>query len=652
MQLLTVTSHDFRALREKFLSVKRYGLDFEAFTESDYKEGALEHDLLEVLGIGFAFEDGDKTYIPLRHSYGDNASIDDAMGLLSGVLNDPDLEMWAHNLKYEYMVCRTLGITPKNKLRCSMIAQWLLGKKLPAGGGLKLKAAAKEFLGHTMTTWEQVVPKRTKAEHVLPHIMGAYCADDALQCLRLGMKFVPELEKLKLMDVFTRLEMQFLPVLVHMKENGFELDMSRLIQLHKEFSVEMKGYADEFERLTGVGISKNKQIAEMMYETKKWWPCKGFKKGKSGNYSIDKNHLEALEKNLTDGAPLKALKLKKNYQKIATNNSTFTVSLVDKAAIHPDKRLRGDFQQTGTETGRLSSSKPNLQNIPSRTEAGRKIREAFIAAPGWYLCDADYSQAELVLMAHLSRDPMLLKAYLKNIDLHQQTADFATIECGFEVERDIGKVLNLGLIYEMQPVTLMNNLKCTIEVAEQLYKAFHRIYPYVGKYHDRMHAYARKHGFVRTLTGRIRLIPDINSKNFGKRAFAERAAVNTPDQGSAADIVKIAMRNLYQDWFNRGVLFDYYTGEGKAKLLSSVHDEVICELREDFVEEGMRDMKRHMETCVELRAPMLAQPGVGKNWTEAKNDGKRREKLVAKAMASDDEGVRKSLLEESMRFVA
>jgi DNA polymerase-1 len=278
-----------------------------------------------------------------------------------------------------------------------------------------------------------------------------------------------------------------------------------------------------------------------------------------------------------------------------------------------------------------NSSDPNLQNIPTRSEEGNRIRNAFISEPGWVLIVSDYSQADLVMMAHLSQDYMLLKAYNEHLDLHQQTAD----NCG--CDRPTGKTINLGLIYEMGVKTLQHNLTSikdgkiiSREEATRLWEAWHRTYPMVSKYHTKMHEFAEKHGYVRTITGRIRLIPNIKSKEAGKRIYAQHEASNTPDQGSVADVIMLATRNLFYEWKSRGILFDYWTGKGDVKILSQVHDELIIEAKEEIAEEAALDVQRHMEKAVILRAPMTAIPGIGKNWNLAKEDGKRREKEAAK----------------------
>lgn len=649
MELLTTTIEGLQLLREKIVADRKFGFDFETTSSTGDKDHALAHDLLRVIGVGFGFMDGTRTYIPVAHTYGDSIDREAFLEFLEWVLTDPELEAWAHNFKFEYLVSRSLGITPTCKTRCSMIAQWLLGYRLDKGRGLKLKPSVEKFLKHKMTTWEEVVPRRTKAEDVLPKVMGAYCADDSVQCIRLGQHFIPELEELKLLDVFVRLEMEFLPVLVHMQEVGFALDSAYLTKLHEQLSAEMAVLDAKFKALTGVGVSKNSQISHQMYKELRWWPHPGFEEGKSGNYSIDKAHLEIVESKLQDGtAPMEALHLKQRYQHISKLNSTYTFSLVERAECHLDERLRGSFNQCGTDTGRLSSSKPNLQNIPSKHPDGRRIRDAFIAESGWILSVADYSQADLVMMAHLSGDPLLVRAYMERMDLHQQTADRCTQLSGISVSRPDGKTTNLGLIYEMQPGTLAKGLGCSPYAGKKIYDAWHTTYPLVQQYHQYQHSYARHYGYVRTITGRIRRIPEINSRHNFRRSQAEKAASNTPDQGSVADVIKIAKRNLYREWKESGELYDYYTGEGRAKILSQVHDEVVCEFKLGFEEQGMADLRRHLEHAVELRVPMTAQPGIGNTWNSAKSDVQRREKLAEDAKTEEDSVKKAEMLRQVM----
>ena len=503
-----------------------------------------------------------------------------------------------------------------------MIAQWLLGLTLPGAGGLKLKPAVKKFLKHDMITWEEVVPAKCRSHQILPDTMAPYCADDALQCLLLGQKFFAEMEELQLTKAFLSLEMPFTDVLIHMEEVGFKVDAKYLQELYLEFKKILDSISLKFGSLQINGkelelaINSDMSISEKMIDDLKLWPIpSSFERSKSGLYSIDADHRKAirglLEAQEEAGLGLEVLDLKDEYQALNTITNTFTHAIAAKCSRYRDGRLRTNWKQTKADTGRLASSDPNFQNIPMRSEVGRRIRKAFTCQEGWELYDADYSGADLRMMAHLSKDPKMMDVFLNDRDLHQESAD--SCNC----DRFTGKTLNLGLTYEMTEWKASKLLGCSVEQARVVCERWHATYPEVRRYHRRMHHYADKHGFVRTITGRIRIIDGINSKNPRIRRNAERAASNSPDQGSVADVIKIAMRNLIKEWKERGVLFDWYTGEGKAKLVSQIHDELIVELRDDFKEEGAADVKRCMENAVKLRVPMKVDGGFGKNWLEA-----------------------------------
>lgn len=503
-----------------------------------------------------------------------------------------------------------------------MIAQFMLGKGLPGKDGLKLKPSVRKYLKHKMQTFEEVVPPGTRSHEVTGKRMSPYASDDALQCLRLGEFFRPYMEDYRIWKPFVDLECEFVPVLVQMQEAGIKIDPDHLEQLHGQFSSEIKDISVQFAELVGISeltgrpveISSSAQVSSRLYEELGWWPTAGLTKGKSGRYSVNKEILKDIKPRLKKGTlGYQALDLKLQYSAIATLVSTFTLTLVKHASIWQDGRLHPEFIQTRAATGRLASSKPNGQNIPKKGK-GIIIRKGFISEEGWKLGVADYSQADLRMMAHLSKDANLVQAYLDNRDIHTETAK----ACG--CSRDDAKAINFGLIYELQEKGLANQLGCSVSKARAFIKNYFANYPGVRKYQDTCHKYAEEYGYIRTITGRIRFLPDIYSKNWGKKARAMREASNTPDQGSVADVIKIAMRNLYRDWRDRGVLFDYRNPEsGKAKILSQVHDEIICELRDDFAEEGAEDITRHLENAVQLRVPMVAETGLGLNWLEAKH---------------------------------
>jgi len=627
------TVDDLRHLSEKLSSTPRLGLDYETSSSHPHSDSPLHHDKLLVVGYGIGLPDGDRFYVPISHSEGKNAPYSEAFSLLEKVLTDADKEIWTHNSKFEYTVSRACGIIPKVTFQCSLLAQWLLDKGLPGGRGLKLKPAVKEYLNYEMTVFEDVLLPGMLAHEVPIEKMGPYCADDAFYTLKLGELWTPEMKELGVYEVFTKLECPFSEVLGHMKESGFRLDVDKISSVRAELLAAMKEPGEEFLKLTGVEISKNQQISKRLYDDLKWWPTSKFKRGTSGYLSVDKKHRDRLMGILKLGSKeYRAVELKQEHSVLEKLVSTYTDSITDTAALSFDGRLRADFNQALTSTGRLSSSNPNLQNLPARGK-GVVIRSAFIADEGWVLCDADYSGADLVMMAHLSRDPRMLKAFREFKDLHQQTADHC------KCDRKTGKTTNLGLIYGMQVKTLADNLGISEKRANVIFKAWHSTYPRIREYHNKMHEYARAYGLVRTITGRVRFLPDIKSNNTYKKLEAERQAVNTPDQGSVADLIKIAMRNLYREWRSRGILYDYWTGEGKAKILSQVHDELIIELRKDFAVEGALDVQRHMENAVELRAPMRASPGLGSNWLDAKENAGVMEKLRKKETSFDPDQV-------------
>lgn len=625
MKLLTVTEEDFAALRQKILQEDEFGGDYETTADRKYKskDAPLELDKLEVAGFGMGFMDGSFTYIPVWHSdiCVDKKLFFDFMTWLMGL---KDKVMWAHNSKFEIMVTNKLLIEQKIQWRCSQIAQFMANKGLGGGRGLKLKPAVLEYLGHQMTTIDEVLGSTRRMHEVPASEVADYGGEDALYCLKLGKYLQNHLEKFDLMKPFIDLECAFTPVIVHMQEVGMAIDRDRLTEIGDALKKEMDELAIAFKELTGAKISSDQQVAQRMYVDLKWWPIfPWMKPGKKGYYSVNKDHRAAVAEKLEKGTkPWVAMELKSKYQSVSKLQSTYTHRMVQHADKYGDGRVRSNISQTIAATGRLSSSAPNLQNIPSHGE-GVVIREAFVAAPGWKLGLADYSQADLVMMAHLSQDPMLMHAYRTGIDVHQQTADMCNCD------RPTGKVLNLGLIYEMGEETLAANLGISVARASIIYNAWHRSYPGVKRYQKRMHQWVKRDGYVKTITGRVRFLPDIYDKRSWVRAAAEREASNTPDQGSVADVIKIAMRNLYRAWKESGVLYNVHTGTGCAKILLQVHDEIIVEATEEFIEQAVLDVQYHMENAVKLSVPMTAGPGVGDYWLAAKKDSGVREKMEA-----------------------
>lgn len=610
-----ITRETLPRLAEKLASSDEVGLDYETTSFHPMEKAALQFDRLKPVGWGFGFPDGEAFYLPVAHQIGDNLPFEETVELLRKVLTDPHKIVWAHNVKFEAMVSNVLRIEHRCQWRCSLLAQWLLGKGFRGKRGHKLKAAVQEYLGHKMITWEEVIPNKARAHMVAPSVMAPYCADDALQGLRLGNHFLKDIKELGMEKVFVELEMPIASeVIPHMDEAGVEIDRKFLRNLATEYSTEMKVLQEEFYKLFKISISSNAKISTKFYDQLKLWPIlPQFKRGKSGRISVDANHRKMVRASVKEGTEgHRALDLKDRYQRLSKIVSTYTHSIIKRADRYVDGRVRCEWRQHGTETGRFASRNPNLQNVPIRTEEGRRVRDAFVAAMGWNLYDRDYSGADLRVFAHLCRDERMLERFNSDDDdLHQETAD----ACG--VKRQTGKTANLGLIYEMGSKTLGKGIGAPEHVAQRIWEEWHATYPRVRRYHRRQHAYARKHGFVRTITGRIRPTEGIDSSKTWLRLKAEHASTNTPAQGSVGDIIKIAMRNLVKEWKDRGVLFNWYTKKGKAKVTIQVHDELVIELKDGFKEEGAADVKRHMEEAVELRVPLKTDGGFGRTWLEA-----------------------------------
>jgi DNA polymerase-1 len=616
-----------RDLRKKLETNHLIGFDVETTSAHPNPNAPLHHDKVIIAGYGIGFPDGDRTYVPLKHLKG-NAPIDEAWELLRDIFLDDRKVVWCHNSKYETMCLRSSGFDIRAQILCSYLAAWLLNMKLPGSAGLKLKPLAHHYLKHKMITWEEVVPRNVRVHEVEVEVVAPYCSDDALQCLKLGEYCVPTLQDWKIWKAFEELECEFVPVLVHINECGFAIDPEKLMELSTEFKAVMDECSSEFLNLTGVKIGSSQAISQRLFYELRWWPIypkiKTGKKCYKGDSnmplpSVDTKTRERLLSLVPKGTDAyRALELKHRYAKYQILYSTFTHKLVTLASQFGDGRLRCEFNQAGTATTRLSSSKPNFQNIPSHG-LGAVIRDAFVAEPGWKIIISDYSGADLVMMAHLSGDERMIAVFVGNRDLHQETAD------NLRTDRKTGKVCNLGIIYEMQAKTLAGTLGISVARGQILWDTWHKTYPKVRKYQERMHAFAERHGYVANIIGERRYIPDIKAHGY-KKLLAQREASNTPDQGSVSAVIKIAMRNLYRHWKKTGELYDVHTGEGRAKIISQVHDEIIVEARDDFVEQAAADVQYHMENAVKLRAPMRAGPGWGPTWLQAKRDSERREK--------------------------
>ena len=507
------------------------------------------------------------------------------------------LTLVLHNGKFDYQVLRTAKIFTSAGCRLfdTMIAAWLLE---PDNLSFGLENLAETQLGLQGINYKDVVPKgSTFAAVPLPQAT-AYAAEDADLTLQLYHRYKPALEQAHLTALFETLEMPLMPLLADMEAQGIFLKKEELAAFSEELAETLARDEAEIYKLVGhpFNIASPKQLQEVLFTERK---LPTGKKTKTG-YSTDISVLEELA--AIDELPAKIL----DYRASAKLKSGYADALPLLADTHG--RIHTSFIQTGTATGRLSSRDPNLQNIPIRGEEGRKIRKAFYAADGCKLISADYAQIELVILAHFSQDENLVKAFRHGTDVHAATAALifnVPVENVVPDMRRIAKVINFGVMYGMSAFRLANQLRISRTEAAEFITRYFTTYAGVSAFMETLKESAAEKGFVETLMGRRRYIRAINSKNQTQRAAAERIAINTPIQGSAADIVKTAMLRVDRALKQQRL---------KARLLLQVHDELILEAPDAEVDAVKALLKQEMEHVVELAVPLRVSIEAGSCW--------------------------------------
>jgi DNA polymerase-1 len=502
----------------------------------------------------------------------------------------------AHNAKYDYKVSRGWGIERwKCKIWDTMVAAWVVD---PERNNYSLDSLSIFFFGVSPTAYNDSVPKGKTFDTIPLEIASLYSAEDADLCLRVKQHLEPRLKEAESLGLFTDLEMPLLPILAEMEGVGIKIEPRVL----RDYGVELGKELEDIQRRTykTVGhefnLSSTQQLQKVLFEERKLKPGKKTKTG----YSTDVAVLEELAR--VDEVPALILR----HRTLAKLKSTYVDALADLGDA--EGRLHTNFVQTGTATGRLSSREPNLQNIPIRDEEGRRIREAFIAKPGCVLISADYSQIELVVLAHLSEDKNLLSAFTEDKDVHARTASliFGIAEKDVRPEqRRIAKTINFGVMYGMSAFRLANELNISRTEAAAFIEAYFKTYAGISRFIDQLIKKTEELGYASTILGRRRYIRAINSRNKTEKAAAERVAVNTPIQGSAADIVKTAMINLDKA---------LTSAASPARLLLQVHDELILECPKDAAKETAELVKREMENAVKLKIPLRVSVETGKRW--------------------------------------
>ena len=568
-----------------------------------------------LVGVSLSVEPGRACYVPLGHgAAGDGElaldgarprqiALDEALGLLKPMLEDPAVLKVGHNIKYDMEVLAGYGIEVA-PVDDTMLLSYVLEGGLHGHG---LDELARLHLGVEPITFKQVAgtgKDQVTFDKVPLEAARDYAAEDADLTGRLHRALKPRLVTERMAALYETIERPLIPVLVEMERAGVKLDRAALARLSRDFAGRIAKLEDEIHKLAGHAftIGSHKQLGEVLFD--EMGLARG-RKGKSGAYSTDASVLETMA---AQGHELPARVL--DWRHLDKLKSTYSDTLIER--INPETgRVHTSYHMAGASTGRLASSDPNLQNIPIRTEDGRKIRRAFIAEPDHKLLSADYSQIELRLAAHIADVEPLKQAFRDGIDIHAMTASqvFGVAVEGMDpMLRRRAKAINFGIIYGISPFGLGRQLGVPQGEARAYIEAYFERYPGIRDYMERTKAFCRKHGFVTTLYGRRCHMPGINDKNPARRGFMERAAINAPLQGTAADIIKRAMIRMPAALAEQGL---------GARMLPQVHDELVFEAPEDEVEETAAVARRVMEGVAHLSVRLVVDTAAGPTWADA-----------------------------------
>ncbi|MFK7088990.1 DNA polymerase I [Chromobacterium violaceum] len=559
-----------------------------------------------IVGVSFSVEAGHAAYLPLEHHYAgapQQLPLEAALAKLKPWLEDASKKKCGQNLKYDCHVLANHGIALAGIADDSMLASYVLESHQRHN----MDDLARRHLGENTVSYEEICGKGAKQigfGEVDVDIAANYAAEDADITLRLNQFFAGELRG-DLEKVYRDIELPVAEVLFKMERHGVLIDRDKLAAQSHQLGSQMLELEQRAYELAGQPFNLNspKQLQEILFG-KLAIPTKGVKKTPSGGYSTDESVLEQLA--LDHPLPKCILE----YRGLAKLKSTYTDKLP--TLIYPQTgRVHTTYAQAVAITGRLASNDPNLQNIPVRTAEGRRVREAFIAPAGWQIVSADYSQIELRIMAHLSDDEGMLKAFASGEDIHRATAAevFGVELAGVTSDqRRAAKAINFGLIYGMSAFGLAAQLDIERSAAQQYIDRYFMRYPGVAEYMQTTREKAREQGYVETVFGRRLYLPDIKLSNPGRRAGAERAAINAPMQGTAADLIKLAMIAV-QDWLERDGL--------QSKLIMQVHDELVLEVPQAELEQVKRRLPEIMAGAAELKVPLLAEVGAGDSWEAA-----------------------------------
>ena len=583
----------------KLTNSKQFAFD----TETDN----VDHVHAKLVGISLSVEPYQAAYIPLAHQYlgvPDQLPLTEVLAKLKPVLENPEIKKIAQNAKFDYSILANYGIKVSGIAFDTMLESYVLNSTERHD----MDSMANRYLNHKTITYDELTKvdkKKVTIDAIEVEKTTQYAAEDADITLQLHEKLWPELEKdQKLTKLFTDIEMPLAIVLAEMERTGVLVDAKQLNDYSNELAKQLIEIEAQLQSLAGEKFNpaSPKQIQAILFDKHNLPVLKKTPKG-------DPSTSEEVLSELANEYELPRMIL--FYRGLAKLKNTYTDKLP--LMISPiDQRIHTNYNQIGTITGRLSSNDPNLQNIPVRNEEGRRIRQAFIAPKGCKIISADYSQIELRIMAHLSQDESLLNAFAHDKDIHRVTAGEILGKAESEVtneERRRAKAVNFGLIYGMSAFGLSKQINIPRKEAQFYIDRYFERYPGVQQYMEQTRQLAAEQGYVETLSGRRLYLPKIRSTNGIEKRGAERAAINAPMQGTAADIIKTAMIKM-SEWIKN-------QSADNIKMVMQVHDELVFEVKDAFVEQYCTEIKKIMENCYQLSVPLKVDVGIGNNWDEA-----------------------------------
>lgn len=573
----------------------------------DTETDSLDNISANLVGISFAIEPGVAAYVPVAHDYLDapeQIPRDRALELLKPLLEDEKLLKVGQNLKYDRGVLENYGIELRGIAFDTMLESYILNSVV---GRHDMDSLSQRWLKHKTVTFEEIAGKgknQLTFNQIALEEAGHYAAEDADVTLQLHLAMWPELQQhAGPLNVFQNIEMPLVPVISRIERNGVNIDPAVLHKHSEELTLRLAELEQKAHEIAGeaFNLSSTKQLQTILFEKQ---GIKPLKKTPGGAPSTSEEVLEELALDY----PLPKVILQ--YRGLAKLKSTYTDKLP--LMINPKTgRVHTSYHQAVTATGRLSSTDPNLQNIPVRNEEGRRIRQAFIAPKDYVIVSADYSQIELRIMAHLSRDKGLLKAFSEGQDIHRATAAEVfglPLDSVSNEQRRSAKAINFGLIYGMSAFGLSRQLNIPRKESQKYMDLYFERYPGVLEYMECTRAQAKENGYVETLDGRRLYLPDIKASNAARRAGAERAAINAPMQGTAADIIKRAMIAV-DAWLQQE--------KPRVRMIMQVHDELVFEVHKDDIEAVTKKIHELMESSTQLDVPLLVEVGSGPNWDQA-----------------------------------